>query len=58
MPRPKPPEPLGRLNLRLTDRHKLMFKDLGGVRWLRTMLEKHAKMPKKYYERKLNDNRD
>ena len=61
MPRPKPQEPLGRINLRLTDRHKLMLKDLGGVRWLRTMLEKHAKMPKKYYEvfeRPNNDNRN
>jgi hypothetical protein len=50
MPRPKPSEPLRRIDMRLTDRHRAMLKELGGVVWLRQMLEKNAKMPKKYYE--------
>jgi len=53
MPRPKPVEPLVRVDLRLTATHRTMLKQLGGVRWLRMMLEKHAPMPKKYYDREL-----
>ena len=50
MPRPKPPEPLIGRQMRLTDRHMLIFKELGGIEWLRETLEKKAKMPKKYYD--------
>lgn len=49
MPRLKPVEPLVRVDLRLTVAHRAMLKQLGGVKWLRAMLEKHAPMPKKYY---------
>lgn len=38
-----------------------MLKELGGVVWLRKMLEKHTKMPLKYYEvfeRPNDDNRN
>lgn len=58
MPRPKPPEPLRPRVIRLSDRQMLVFKQLGGVQWLRELLNKKAPMPKKYYERILNDNRD
>jgi hypothetical protein len=32
-----------------------MLKDLGGVAWIRKMLEKHAPMPKKYYKQRTED---
>ncbi len=35
-----------------------MLKELGGVVWLRKMLEKHAKMPKKYYDNLVKDKND
>jgi hypothetical protein len=51
MPRPKPAEPLAKnIQVRLTERHLLIYKQLGGVKWMRTMLDKHAPMPKKYYQ--------
>jgi hypothetical protein len=34
----------------MSDRHWLIFKELGGAEWLRAELEKKAKMPKKYYD--------
>jgi len=61
MPRQKPKEPLRRIDMRISDRHRAMLKELGGVVWLRKMLEKHAKMPLKYYEvfeRPKDDNRN
>ena len=51
MPRPKPSEPLERVDLRLTRTHRAMLKQLGGVKWLRAVLEKHAPLPKKYYSK-------
>ena len=50
MPRPKPPEPLKHRYLRMSDRHWLIFKQLGGAEWLRNILEKKAPMPKKFYD--------
>lgn len=58
MPRPKPPEPLRPREVRMSDRQMLVFKQLGGAQWLRELLDKKAPMPKKYYERMLNDNRN
>ena len=55
MPRPKPVDPLLRVDLRITATHRAMLKQLGGVRWLRKMLEKHAPMPKKYYDQPLKE---
>jgi len=55
MPRPKPVEPLTRAELRLTLTHRAMLKDLGGVAWIRKMLEKHAPMPKQYYKQLSKD---
>ena len=50
MPRPKPFEPLERADFRLTSTHKVILKQLGGVVWLRQMLDKHAPLPRKYYD--------
>jgi hypothetical protein len=50
MPRPKPPEPLKGRQIRLTDRHMMIFQELGGIGWLRKQLDKNAKMPAKYYQ--------
>jgi hypothetical protein len=58
MSRPKPPEPLRSREIRMSDRQMLVFKQLGGAKWLRELLDKKTPMPKKYYERILNDNRD
>jgi hypothetical protein len=58
MPRPKPPEPLKPREVRMSDRQWLILKQLGGAQWLRELLDKKAPMPKGYYERILNDNRD
>ena len=55
MPRLKPVEPLVRVDLRLTVAHRAMLKQLGGVRWLRAMLEKKAPMPKQYYNALLKE---
>lgn len=49
MPRPSPIEPLERADFRLSKRHKQILKQLGGVKWLRAMLDKYAPLPKKYY---------
>jgi hypothetical protein len=52
MPRPKPIEPLVKnMQVRLNARHALIYKQLGGVKWMRAMLDKHTPMPKKYYEK-------
>ena len=61
MPRPKPKEQIKGTSIRLTARHQAMLRELGGSVWIREMLEKHAKMPKKYYEvfeRPKDDNRN
>jgi hypothetical protein len=50
MPRPKPPEPLKGRQVRLTDKHWMILQQLGGVAWLREILEKKAPMPAKYYK--------
>jgi hypothetical protein len=55
MPRPKPVEPLVRVDFRLTETHRAMLKHLGGVAWIRKMLEKHAPMPKQYYKKRTED---
>ena len=49
MPRPNPLEPLKGRWIRLTDRHVMILKELGGADWLRKQLDKSAKMPAKYY---------
>ena len=54
MPRPKPPEPLIGRQIRLSDRHVMIFKELGGADWLRKQLDKNAKMPAKYYRLELD----
>jgi hypothetical protein len=54
MPRPKPLEPLKNRAMRLSDRHMLIFKELGGIDWLRNHLDKKAKMPAKYYRLELD----
>ena len=56
MPRPKPPEPLiGRhvmgKQVRMSDRHWIIFNHLGGAEWLRNLLDKKDPFPKKYYEK-------
>ena len=53
MPRPKPPEPLLGRQVRMSDRHWLILQQLGGAEWLRTILDKKAPMPKKYYDNEL-----
>jgi hypothetical protein len=58
MPRPKPPEPIKVTSIRLTARHKAMLEELGGSVWIRKMLEKHAKMPKKYYDKLVKEKDD
>jgi len=58
MPRQKPKEPLRRIDMRISDKHRAMLRELGGVVWLRKMLEKHAKMPKKYYDNLVKDEDD
>jgi hypothetical protein len=54
VPRPKPPEPLKGRQIRLTDRHMMIFQELGGIDWLRKQLDKSAKMPAKYYRLELD----
>ena len=51
MPRPKPPEPLIGRQVRMSDRHLVIFKHLGGAEWLRDLLDKKDPFPKKYYEK-------
>ena len=50
MPRPKPPAPLVGRQIRLTDKQWMILQQLGGAEWLRTLLEKKAPMPAKYYK--------
>ena len=54
MPRPKPLEPIVGRQVRMSDRHWMIFKQLGGAEWLRTTLDKKTPMPKKYYDAILN----
>ena len=54
MPRPKPLEPLIGRQIRLSDRHMMIFQELGGIDWLRKHLDKNAKMPAKYYRLELD----
>jgi hypothetical protein len=54
MPRPKPLEPLKGRQIRLTDRHMMIFQEIGGIDWLRKHLDKSAKMPAKYYRLELD----
>jgi hypothetical protein len=53
MPRPKPPERLLGRQVRMSDRQWIIFNQLGGAEWLRTMLEKKAPMPSSYYKKLL-----
>jgi len=55
MPRPKPPEPLIGRQVRMSDRQWIMFNELGGADWLRKLVEKKAPMPKKYYDKLLQE---
>jgi len=55
MPRPKPPESLKHRYLRMSDRHWIIFKQLGGAEWLRDLLDKKAPMPKQYYDTLLQE---
>ena len=55
MPRPKPPAPLKARFVRLSDKHWLIFKQLGGAEWMRETLDKKAPMPKQYYDNLLKD---
>jgi len=54
MPRPKPSEELKPRWMRLSDRHMMILKELGGIEWLRDHLDKKAKMPAKYYRLELD----
>ena len=54
VPRPKPLEELRGRQIKLTDRHMMIFKELGGIKWLREHLDKKAKMPAKYYRLELD----
>jgi hypothetical protein len=40
--------------MRLSDRHVMIFQELGGIDWLRKHLDKSAKMPAKYYRREMD----
>lgn len=40
--------------MRLSDRHVMILKELGGIEWLRDHLNKKAKMPAKYYRLELD----
>jgi len=55
MPRPKPPMPLRGRQIRMSDLEWLMFQDLGGAEWLRTMVKKKAKFSTPYYMLKLKE---
>jgi hypothetical protein len=39
----------------MSDRHWVIFKQLGGAEWLRELLEKKAPMPKQYYDTLLQE---
>ena len=53
MPRLKPPEPITFRNIRMSDRQWIIFNQLGGAEWLRTLLEKKAPFPASYYKKLL-----
>jgi hypothetical protein len=53
MPRPKPPAPLVGRQVRMSDKQWIIFNQLGGAEWLRTLLEKKAPMPSSYYKKLL-----
>jgi len=55
MPRPKPPAPLKVRYVRLSDKQWIILQQLGGLDWLRELLEKKAPMPKKYYDKLLKE---
>jgi hypothetical protein len=55
MPRPKPPEPLIGRQIRMSDRQWIIFNQLGGAEWLRTIITKKTPMPKKYYDALLQE---
>ena len=57
MPRPKPPEPLLGRQVRMSDRHWIIFNQLGGAEWLRQMIVKKAPMSKQYYDELLKEKR-
>jgi len=58
MPRPKPPEKLLGRQIRMSDRQWIMFNELGGADWLRATLEKKALMPKQYYDKLLQEQKN
>lgn len=58
MPRPKPPMPLIGRQVRMSDLEWLMFQDLGGAEWLRTLVKKKAKFSTPYYMLKLKEHND
>jgi hypothetical protein len=55
MPRPKPPEPLIGRQVRMSDRHWIIFNQLGGAEWLRQIIVKKTPMPKQYYDELLKE---
>ena len=55
MPRPKPPEPLIGRQVRMSDRHWIIFNQLGGAEWLRQMIVKKTPMHKKFYDELLKE---
>ena len=57
MPRPKPLEPLIGRQVRMSDRHWIIFNQLGGAEWLRQMIVKKTPMPKKFYDELLKEKR-
>jgi hypothetical protein len=37
----------------MSDRHWIIFKQLGGAEWLRDLLDKKAPMPKQFYDNEI-----
>ena len=58
MPRPKPPEKLLGRQVRMSDRQWIILNQLGGAEWLRAILDKKAPMPKKYYDKLLQEQKN
>ena len=58
MPRPKPEMPLKFRNIRMSDLEWMIFQELGGADWLRTLVKKKAKFPTTYYMLKLKEQDD
>jgi hypothetical protein len=42
----------------MSDRHWIILQQLGGAEWLRTILDKKAPLPKKYYDKLLQEKND